>query len=473
MNPKDAREKLSLFPGTLPDKVFSALLDKGVAELYIIPTAIAAEHGLVIYETGAICEGVLKVLTGQESPNNFLAFIQKDVQIEEDNLEKLPELAYEIQTKLFDPVLPIFKSMGLSVKEGRVPPPPVKQEPAVEPRETGSARITQTPSNPTSLPLEEKNVRALVRIASGTTYSEQDLKNAFEELPQGLRQSISSVDTANAIQDIAKKYLLHVDQMAELASETGLVLLGLTHPADFIANLSRRLRLPEDKAREIARDISAQILVKVREALRVIHEAPPAPPVAPAPVVPKKLNLLDTSRPVPPANPPAALPVSVLPKTTTPYSTGATWNTGENILSKQAGGLRTAPVSPKLAAPTLPSTPVIRTGGQKEVVGPTGWKPLQNEVKRTDYEVGKDTTSSIPASRPVMPPIPQKLPTPISKPAPMAETKSRPNEMGVPLPTIKPQEEPKDFLEQKLQAPMGLPREEKRYTADPYREPLG
>ena len=143
----------------------------------------------------------------------------------------------------------------------------------------------------TRTPMDEKNMRALVRIAAGTKYGEEELRNAFEDLPLGLRQSLSSVDTANSIQEIAKKYLLHVDQMAALASETGLVLLGLTHPADFIKNLAGRLRVPEERAKEIARETSSQILVKVRESLRSLHaEVVQPPPVAVGPRLPAETS---------------------------------------------------------------------------------------------------------------------------------------------------------------------------------------
>ncbi len=557
MNPQDAREQLSLFPGTLPDKVFSALLDKGVEELYIIPTDIAAKQGLVIYETGGICEGVLKVLKGEESPSNFLAFIQRDERIEEDNREKLPELAYEIQTKLFDPVLPILKAGGFPIKEGRVPAPIVR---ATAP-ETAAGSAPSTPealqavrSSLSASPLEEKNMRALLRIAAGTVYNEQQLRDAFEELPVGLRQSLSSVDTANAIQEIAKKYLLHVDQMAALASETGLVLLGLTHPAEFIENLSTRLRLPEEKSKEIARDVSAQILVKVREALRGLHEESPKSE-SPRPTLQsqssvgqgnpkqtqignnqnqpnqsreplKKLEVMPqsgiqdsrfkiqenvTPRPAAGTPPlakttrPTGADGEGLPKSNTPYSSGAKWNTDENILSKQAGGPlsrgevlrgienpRTIPAVQKPVAPPLPSTPTLRQKSSiSEVVGPTGWKPGQSDVPRPTLQsqssVGQGSSKVEENSRPAMSPIPPRTPVaniplvpnvsparlpkyPINK-LDSAETKSRPNDT-VAFAPAKPKPEPQDFLDQKLEAPMSVPRDEKRYTADPYREPL-
>src|SRR3989344_2176077 len=412
MDPQDARIQLNIFIDNLPDSVFIPLRDKNI-DPSLVTTDITSAYEFVIRETGHIVEGVRRVLAGEDSPNNFVAFIKKDEHIEEDNRQKIPVLAYEIQTKVFDPVLPILKQAGFTIKEGRVPEPPksvVKDEvrsvnygretpPASE---DGGAPFAKGDIRP---PIDEKNARSLLRIAAGTTYTEGDLRSAFEALPQGLRQSISSVDTANAIQDVAKKHLLHVDQMAALASETGLVLLGLTHPRDFILNLARRLRVPEEKAREVARDISGQILSKVREALRGLHED----------VKPPKENTeyrssnIEKSRTTQQENtelnakryPPAG---GLNASLKTPYSAGAKWNVGENILAKQAEeklsreemlhGIENPRSIGRNNLESRISNIEKYQNGQEEnkrkgsevgglnasAVGPTGWKANQNEI---------------------------------------------------------------------------------------------
>jgi len=531
-----------MFLASLPEGVFRALENAGV-EINILPLDISAEHGFVLYETGNICEGVLRVLRGEDSPSNLLAFIEKDERIEEDNRPKIATLAYEIQTKLFDPVLPILKQAGFPIKEGRVAQPPKKAEVLSPKLEEGiqspyapvpsplqgniESRIPntekyQTKNTEIEKPaLDEKNVRALVRIASGTSYSEAQLREAFEDLPQGLRQSISSVDTANAIQEIAKKYLLHVDQMGALASETGLVLLGLTHPAEFIPNLAKRLRLPEERAKEIARDVSAQILVKVREALRTFHSERPESSNFQSPISKQTSNPNIQSQPSQRISLPAkvggtpfvkgdttTLPSSPKPEvksyqleaSSTPYSAGAKWNTGENILAKQAvqkeEALSRAEMLRGIENPSELQVPSSKFTGQpktsnlqpKTLVGPTGWKPGgKSEVGSMKYEVRKEVeTQKAPSN---LPPPPAPLPRPImptslpqapfvtapKPPAPLAPLqKARPqSESGTPpVPTAPKKETETGFLDQKLQTPMASPREEKRYTSDPYREPL-
>ena len=139
------------------------------------------------------------------------------------------------------------------------------------------------------------------------------------KLPSDLKTAIYSADSSTAIENISKKYGLHIDQMGKLAEETGLVMLGVTHPKDFISNLAGRLGVDQLTAKSIARDVNEQIFKKVRESLMKIHglaETPAETPKTEKPEVkveikvePKPLEI----RPNPPAGgppaPPASLPV--------------------------------------------------------------------------------------------------------------------------------------------------------------------
>ncbi|MDO8619873.1 MAG: hypothetical protein Q7R64_00820 [bacterium] len=587
MNIHETREQLALWTANLPDSVQSKLLDIKL-DIPVMLGSICDTQEFVIYETGGIYEGVWKIFTGEDSPSNFVAFIEKDERIEEDNRPKIATLAYEIQTKLFDPVLPILKQAGLPVKEGRVAQPPKqklevlssKLEEGVPSPYAQETQIQDSrfkiqenkipPASESGLPLgkgesvqpplEDKNVRALLKIASGTNYSEEQLKEAFLELPQGLRQSLSSVDTANAIQAIAKKYFLHVDQMASLASETGLILLGLTHPGAFIGNLATRLRLPEEKTKEIARDISAQILVKVREALRGLHENAESSklearsskneaeksqttnqkttePLQRIEVMPRSQN--EVARPplqsqssvgqgsgkyevrkeAQPQKTPSfvtedtatgssleqeaksyqpvrtdAHPGGLKASLQTPYTTGAKWNTGDNILNRQATqkteSLSRDEVLKGIENPigitnNQETITTKRPEGVRENVGPTGWKPATADGGKFQITSTKSQTNSnaqIPNTKTTQRvPIPQKPVLPLSPVIPKAPApatpaeKARPQSESATPPIVlaeKKSEGEMDFLDQKLQAPMAMPRTEKRYTTDPYREPL-
>ncbi|HDO23727.1 MAG TPA: hypothetical protein ENG99_00745 [bacterium] len=99
----------------------------------------------------------------------------------------------------------------------------------------------------------------------------QQTREIYQKLPEDLKDAILSVDSANVIQQVGKKYNLMIDKIGELADETGMVMFGVTPPKDFISNLSRRLGGDRETARKIAEDINKQIFAKVRESLKKIH----------------------------------------------------------------------------------------------------------------------------------------------------------------------------------------------------------
>lgn len=323
-------------------------------------------------------------------------------------LLKLVETEILAETLATELVVPLEKAVAIAEQAqkeifARIPSETAPSEKKVEPF---SAKVQPLAPPITTAPqanagaTDEKNLRALFRISVGTNYTEDALREKFETLPQGLRQAIASVDTANAVQTIAKKYLLHVDQMGALSSETGLVLLGLTHPRDFTKNLSARLRISEQRALEIAKSVSEAVLIKVKETLRGLHEVKPAE---------KKVEPFGKTK-VQPLESPKKLGV-LSAQTETPLT--AKWNTGEEKLSREE---------------------VLRgVENPKEIIGPTGWKP----------SIPKPPTPSLPIQHPSLPP-----PTP---------------------PQI---QKPKSVLDEKLTQTVSLPREERKYSVDPYREPL-
>src|SRR3989344_6358304 len=93
----------------------------------------------------------------------------------------------------------------------------------------------------------------------------------MEKMHQDLREAIFSVDSENVVLAIAKKYGLQIDQAGELADEIGLLMLGVTHPRDFVASLAKRLGTDSETTKKIAEEINAQIFSKVKESLKKIH----------------------------------------------------------------------------------------------------------------------------------------------------------------------------------------------------------
>lgn len=103
-------------------------------------------------------------------------------------------------------------------------------------------------------------------------YSTEELNDIFDRLPEEIKDAIVSVDNARMISALGKKYNLHIDKVGEIAEETGLVLLGLTHPTEFVSNLTKRLGIDRIIASQIASDINDQVFLKVRELLKDIQK---------------------------------------------------------------------------------------------------------------------------------------------------------------------------------------------------------
>lgn len=91
------------------------------------------------------------------------------------------------------------------------------------------------------------------------------LMDRFERLPKTLREAISSIETADNIQEIGEKYKLHIDQVGKLGNETGLVMLGFTRPYLFPAKVAQALNIPREDASKIAQDINDKIFSQIRE----------------------------------------------------------------------------------------------------------------------------------------------------------------------------------------------------------------
>ena len=88
-----------------------------------------------------------------------------------------------------------------------------------------------------------------------------------------------SIRVAEQLQEIGKKHRLHIDKIDALFDEAGAVMLGLTHPRDFIGKLAQKLDIDKEKTKKIAQDVNEQIFKPIRESLKKIHgiaeEQPP------------------------------------------------------------------------------------------------------------------------------------------------------------------------------------------------------
>ena len=92
---------------------------------------------------------------------------------------------------------------------------------------------------------------------------DEKTKKLIEEriklLPQDIQAVVLEGSWLGALEDIRKKHGLRVDQAGELQTETFLVLLGLTKPANYVHEIQSRLSVVATKAEEIAQDAELSI----------------------------------------------------------------------------------------------------------------------------------------------------------------------------------------------------------------------
>ena len=94
----------------------------------------------------------------------------------------------------------------------------------------------------------------------------------YAELPEDLKDAIFGLEMNEIVERIGREnQSIEIEKIGDLANETGMVMLGVTHPNDFIGNLADRLEVDKEKARTIAQEINEQIFKKVRDSLRKIH----------------------------------------------------------------------------------------------------------------------------------------------------------------------------------------------------------
>ncbi|MEK7567281.1 MAG: hypothetical protein AAB527_04085 [Patescibacteria group bacterium] len=84
----------------------------------------------------------------------------------------------------------------------------------------------------------------------------------YEKMPKDLQNAILSAETSGVIDAIAKKYGLNIEQTGNLADEIGLLMLGETHPSDFINNLNRRLGADPETTKKSPKKLTSKFFQK-------------------------------------------------------------------------------------------------------------------------------------------------------------------------------------------------------------------
>ncbi|MEK9195344.1 MAG: hypothetical protein AAB975_03130, partial [Patescibacteria group bacterium] len=239
----------------------------------------------------------------------------------------------------------------------------------------------------------------------------------FARLPEPLKDEMMSVENSERIFEAGKKFGLTIEQIGFLAEEAGYVVLGLTHPNDFVGRLKDHLRVDEEKAKTIAQQINHQVFFPLREILKTTHQ-------------------FELTQEQIQASPP---PIPAIP--------------------------HAQPIIPK--TPPTPQSDIRPIGRPTPVISVPSVPPAKNppQMPTPPAPIVKPPVIPTPASQPLAPPIPplsvqkvQKIPTPIPPPPPRAHE-------PIVLPTINPPLPPVNRQTPPLLTHPNLPPiEEKKYN---------
>ena len=71
-------------------------------------------------------------------------------------------------------------------------------------------------------------------------YTDQQIAQMYDNLPEDLKDAIFGLEMNEIVEKIGRENQLNIEQIGDLANETGMVMLGVTHPNEFIGNLTER-----------------------------------------------------------------------------------------------------------------------------------------------------------------------------------------------------------------------------------------
>lgn len=101
-------------------------------------------------------------------------------------------------------------------------------------------------------------------------YTQEQLDEFYEKMPESLRDSMWDEKTTDAILDIEKRYMLE-SKNGLLGKITGRVLMGIVPLTKLRVTIQQELNIPEEQAREIAYEIRDKIFAPVADDLRRLH----------------------------------------------------------------------------------------------------------------------------------------------------------------------------------------------------------
>jgi hypothetical protein len=110
-------------------------------------------------------------------------------------------------------------------------------------------------------------------------YSQEKLWKLFEQLPQELKETVFSKQTAESVVEVCSANGIEDERISEIARYTGRVLMGILPLDEFETTIKKELKLTTEEAKKIAQEINRFVFYPVRSALEQLYQTEIAPPV--------------------------------------------------------------------------------------------------------------------------------------------------------------------------------------------------
>ena len=103
-------------------------------------------------------------------------------------------------------------------------------------------------------------------------YSEKQLWDLFNKLPNDLKDAIFSEDTANNVSSICQRYEIEDKRISKIAKLAGNSLMGLLPPDELQDSLEKEVGLDPEIAKKVSQEINRFIFYPVKETLSSFYE---------------------------------------------------------------------------------------------------------------------------------------------------------------------------------------------------------
>jgi len=229
-------------------------------------------------------------------------------------------------------------------------------------------------------------------------YTKENLIEKFNAVPKNIQGLIVDESFGPAITFLCKGLGVDAVKALDVEDEVLHVLVGISHPKDFIRNIQAKIGVDEEKARAIAEKVNDEIFQLVKESLKVVHnigddqqpttnnlqQAPlrselgstPTPPVAPKPPAPQVASEASIASLASPNTDSPRFPQMIVPRplgnlqptTNNPQQAPEAPRSSQNIFEQKLQGVFKMPkeetlVPPKPTNNSQPTTDNQRGGG--------------------------------------------------------------------------------------------------------------